>query len=65
MSVEWSAAYLSKWCNLENVESTQKNSEAYIQGWSEAIDKDPNLIFEAMDAADKIANFILKQCDDC
>ena len=65
MSVEWAAAYLQNWCGIKGAEDAEKESTAYIQSWSNAIDKDPDLIFDAMDMADRISNFILKQCEDC
>ena len=55
---ELGAAALCGKCGIES-ESSFRNSAAYLQGWTDAIKGDPNLIVAAAGKADKAVSFIL------
>lgn len=55
---ELGAAALCGKCGIEST-SSFRNSAAYLQGWTEAIKGDPNLIVAAAGKADKAVSYIL------
>lgn len=55
---ELSACILNNWCDIAT-EKSDKNTVAYLQGWSKAIKDDPNMFVVACARADKASQMII------
>ena len=58
-TVEIASAILQAYTGVDK--EIRNNSEAYVQGWSEAFQKDPKMLMDAMEKGAKIAEFMLKK----
>jgi len=63
LRAEIASAILSSYLPMEFSEKHMQNHSAYVYSWMQAIDKDPNELFRAINDAESISDYMLEKAE--